>query len=134
MSAPFSWPFPTAAVAAVAIAVWAGPNYAITIPATAVAVGAAGATVVEAIVRRTDRPPLSLPRPEERPFGVRELFRVGTRGRPDIVALIDRIDRAGDHPDLLLRTDAEIRRLLALSDEEFLRYVRYRLDSIEGVS
>jgi len=132
MRIPFTLVFPVIAVLAAAAAVWAGPNYALAGPAVVIAVGAAALAFFE-VVLRTDRGPV-VPAPRRLRYvpGVQDLFLAGYAGRPEIVGLLDQIDREGDHPDRPLPTPAELARLGEMSDPEFLQYVRERLDALEG--
>jgi hypothetical protein len=131
MKAPFGALFPTLAILAVGVAVWAGPDYAIAVPATVLGVAAAGLTIVDAIRRRPHRPTTAFRLPDRSDYGVREMLRSGAVGRAEIVALLDRVDREGDHPDLPLRTPAELGRLVSIPEPQFLEYVRSRLDALE---
>ena len=132
MKAPFGPLFPTLAVAAIALAVWAGPDYVAAIPLTTLAVAAAGATIFDAVQRRGGLSPLPPVPRDDRVVGIRDLIRAGVPARPEILAVLDRIDRAGDHPDLPRRTQNELLLFVGMTHEEFLGYVRTRLDALEG--
>lgn len=132
MRAPFGLLFPFLAVLAVGVALWAGPDYGVAGPATVIAVAAAMLTFFEVIVRSGSRP-IAVPRRRARQVpGVQDLFAAGRAGRPEILGLLDRLDREGDHPDRPLPTPEELARLSAMSDPQFLEYVRARLNALEG--
>lgn len=134
MTAPFGALFPAAAIAAALAAVWAGPDYAVAVPASVLAVAMGGLTLMDAIRRRgARRARVASPLPMRSP-GVRDLLRGGATARAQIVELLDRIDREGDHPELPRRPDAELHRIALLSSVEFHRYVVARLDALEGAS
>jgi len=134
MRVPYGALFPVVAVLFVALAVWAGPNYAVAVPATVAAVAAAGATAFEVYLRAAP-PARDAPSGRRRPVpSVRELFVAGPASRTEIVGLLDRIDREGDHPDRPRATPRELRSIVGMSDDEFLRLVRARLDELEANS
>jgi hypothetical protein len=132
MRAPFGLLFPVLAVFAVALAVWAGPDYAIAGPATVAAVGAAALTFLDVVLRAGSRPSLAPVYRVRRVPGVGDLFLAGGAGRGQIVGMLDRLDREGDHPERPLPTPQELARIGWMSDPEFLGYVRERLDALEG--
>lgn len=61
-----------------------------------------------------------------------EWVREGELGREEIVRLLDRIDRMGSHPELPMRTEAELRSFRTMPRAAFLNLVDRRLDEIEG--
>ncbi|HTT14738.1 MAG TPA: hypothetical protein VMG81_03045 [Thermoplasmata archaeon] len=130
MRAPFGWFFPAIAVLAAGIAVWAGPDLALAVPATVVAVVSAGFLIGEVVVRawRPRLPPLGTSDVND---PVRAALRSGPLGREAIVAALDRVDRASQHPDLPTRTSEELRSVARLSAPEFRALVRERLDALE---
>ena len=132
MNAPFGVLFPALAIGAAAVAIVAGSDYAIAVPFAAGGVAAAAVAVLEAGGRLPRRRP-TLVRPAESVVaGVRPWFRGGSFGRAAIVEHVDRLDRRGDHPDLPIRSPAEVATIVRLPDDEFRAYVRSRLDAIEG--
>jgi len=134
MNLPFGWKLPLVAVIAIGIAVWAGRNVVVAIPAAAVAIGAGLLLLVEV----WGVPPATRPMPG--PLGqnpratVRDLFRSGRIGREEIVELLDRLERAGPTPRLPGRSAEEVERLARLSRPEFREYVRGRIDDLEARS
>ncbi|HTW55925.1 MAG TPA: hypothetical protein VMG36_05715 [Thermoplasmata archaeon] len=134
MSAPLAWLFAALAVAAALGAVWAGPDYTLAVPLCVLAVACAGLMLADAVTRRGARPIPPAPAMPRRSPGVRDLFYGGTVGRAQIVEILDRIDREGDHPDLPRRTDRELQQIARLAPSEFHRYVVARLDALEGAS
>jgi hypothetical protein len=128
-----SWMLPVAALAATGIAVWAGPNLALAIPAAAIAVFLAAVLFAFALndswgegARRG--PPRA--RPEV--FRLRAALRSGPMGREALVATLDRVERSGPTPDLPKRTAEEIAQIVDLSPTEFRAYLRSRLDDLEA--
>ncbi|MCI4339196.1 MAG: hypothetical protein L3J68_02540 [Thermoplasmata archaeon] len=121
------------AVAATGLALWAGPNLAISAVAAAAAVVAAGLLFLSAWV---DRPPARVavaPYRSERdipPF--RYGFRSGRFGREELISTLDRIERLGPTPELKSRSSGEMDSIARLSAAEFSDYVRRRLDDLEA--
>jgi hypothetical protein len=134
MTAPFGPFLPALAVAAALAAIWAGPDYGVAVPACLLAVACAGGTLADAVNRRGARVDRPRPRMPERSPGIRDLFYGGAIGRAQLVDILDRIDREGDHPELPRRADGELREIARLTPEEFHRYVVRRLDALEGAS
>lgn len=132
MNAPFSWLFPALAAVASGVAIGAGRDLSLAVPAAVVAVAAGALTVVEALARRRApaRPPPAVPANPR--ATVQEAFRGGGYGRELLVDLVDRIERAGPHPELPGRSIEATRALVALSPDEFRRYLRDRVNALEG--
>ncbi len=132
MNAPFSWMFPTIAAVASGLAIGAGRDLTLAVPAAVVAVAAGGLTVVEALARRRapSHPPPAVPANPR--ATLQQAFRGGAYGRELLVDLVDRIERAGPHPELPGRSIEATRALAALSPDEFRRYLRDRVDQLEG--
>jgi len=135
MNRSLGWFLLAVAVVAMGIAVWADNNFRIAIPASVVAVIAAGLLFIDAFVGRE-----TLPRPvEERPAvreagPLRTAFRSGRLGRETIADLLDRLERAGPNPGLPGRLGEETKRILRMPADEFRNYVRQRLDDLESRS
>lgn len=135
MTAPFGALGPALAVVLALVAVVTGPNYAVSVPAAVLAIGAAGFTLYDAVRRSArGRPPGRGPTPRPELFGARAWLQQGTVGREEIVLLVDRLDRAADRPELPVRTPAEVEEVVHLPDPEFRAWVNGRLDAIEGES
>ncbi|HTP55100.1 MAG TPA: hypothetical protein VML53_00325 [Thermoplasmata archaeon] len=132
MKGPFGFIPPAIAVAAAFTAIGAGPNYAIALPMSVIAVTAAAFTAADALARTARRAPARTPPRGGRTAGLREWFVRGRIGREQIVLFLDRLDRAGDRPELPIRSSEEIEGLVRLPDAEFRAFVRRRLDAIEG--
>ncbi len=134
MNSPFGWKLPLIAAVAIVVAIWAGRNVTIAIPAAAVAVGSGLLLLVEV----WGIPPAA--RPGDVSVGgspritVRDLFRTGRLGREEIVELLDRLERAGPNPQLPGRGTEELDRISRLSRAEFRAYVRQRLGELEARS
>lgn len=134
MKAPFGVLFPALALGLALVAIAVGANYAVAVPAGAAAVVFAGLTLWDAVRRSDPSGRRAAARGHPPPVGARGWFLHGGVGREELVLLVDRLDRAGDHPDLPVRTPAEVERILRLSDREFRAYVNARLDAIEGIA
>lgn len=122
----------TVAVVATGLAVWAGDNFTIAVPAATGAVLAAGLLIADVALGRSR----TARRPEEGAEAkevdtVRVAFRSGRLGREAIADLLDRLERAGPNPELPRRHAAETGRLARMSAAEFRIYVRQRLDDLE---
>jgi hypothetical protein len=133
MNSPVGWFLPAIAALAAALAIWAGPNLTIALPAAAIATLAAGLLFVEAGIesrnRRLRRSELSW-QPEL--FRLRSAIRSGPLGREELVTTLDRVERAGPAPDLPARAGAEMEAIVGLPASEFRRYLRTRLDDLEA--
>lgn len=136
MRLPFGWLLVALAAVATALALWAGSNLALAVPAGVVAVAAAAFLFGEAWLRHGTRravPATPLPAADSA-SALRTNFRSGPLGREAIVVLLDRLEREGLHPELPARRPAEFARFARLSPAEFRRYVRDRLDELEAGS
>lgn len=123
------------AAAAAGIAVWAGANLALGVPAAVTAVGLASLLLVESIPRSLGRGETG---PAVRPTGeadrIRTAFGTGRVGRERIVSLLDAYERSGPNPAYAGHRPEEVARLVALPGHEFRAYVRSRLDDLEARS
>jgi hypothetical protein len=129
---PFGALLPAIAIVATGVAIWAGRNAAIAVPAGAFAVAAAGLLFAEAWTGRT-RPGGSVIGDREEGGGaIRKAFRSGRLGRKRIVETVERLERAVPHPETARRTREEVDRLVALSPAEFREYLRAQLDELEA--
>jgi hypothetical protein len=133
MNSPVGWVLPAVAVASAAVAIAAGPDLSLAVPASVIAVVAAGAVFLGAWHGAPDRrtAPASDGWPPESER-VRMVFRSGSFGREYLVDLLDRVERTGVRPDLPLRTANETRRITELPAEQFDEYVRSRLSYLEA--
>lgn len=133
MRSAIGWAVPAAAVVATGIAIWAGPNVSIAVPAAALAILAAAMLFVGGWLDRAERGRRRpLPRSEPEMFRLRSSLRSGPLGREDIVTTLDRVERGGPTPDLPARSPQEIERLVQLPLSEFREYLRTRLDDLEA--
>jgi hypothetical protein len=123
------------AIISTGIAVWAGDNFALAVPAATVAVLAAGLLLVDAFLERsrTAGLPEGSSEPKETET-IRAAFRSGRFGREAIADFLDRLERAGPNPGLPSRRAEETRRLMRMPYAEFRNYVRQRLDDLESRS
>ena len=121
-------------VAAVAtgLAVAAGTNASLAIPAATAAV-AAGALFLVGVVEQTRWPSgRPLPTVPVDPARVRSSLAAGPRGRPALVYLLDNLERSGGTMNVPVPSDAELRHLAQLSREEFRQYLTDRVNDLEG--
>lgn len=122
-----------AAVVATGLAIWAGDNFILAVPAATAAVLAAGLLFAEAVLEssRTARPPEGDTGSNE--VGtLRVAFRSGRLGREAIAELLDVLERAGPNPGLPSRRADETSRIVHMPAAEFRSYVRQRLDDLES--
>lgn len=133
MNSRVGWVLPTIAILATALAVWAGSDLVIALPAAGLAVLAADLLFVGAWLDARDRgaprPPPPSPHEVSR---LRLALHSGPLGREDLVLALDRLERSGPNPDLLPRSGAEVDSLVRLPRVEFQRYLRQRLDDLES--
>jgi hypothetical protein len=135
MRAPFGWFVPALAVAAAGVAIWAGSNLSVALPAGAVAVAAAAFLLVDAGLRSAPperRPPA--PRPANPKQNLRASFRSAGFGREVILDAVDRVDRILLSPELPTRSIEESQRVQRMTADEFRAYLASRLDAIEARS
>lgn len=122
------------AVAAVAtgIAIWAGPNFVIALPASVSAVLAASLVFLEAGTAWVPSPSSRAVPPLPSTTGsLRRAFHSGRLGREGIVDTLDRLERAGPNPDLPARRLEETGRILRMPEREFREYLRTRIAQLE---
>jgi len=131
MNSRVGWVLPTIAALATALAVWAGSDLVIAIPAAGLAVLAADLLFVGAWLDARDRRAPPLPRYPHEVSRLRLALRSGTLGRGDLILVLDRLERSGSNPDLLPRTASELDALVHLPPSEFRQYLRQRLDDLE---
>jgi len=116
---------------AAGVAVAAGTNLAVIVPAAAVAVGAASLLLL-GMVERIRWPDGSTAAPTPTEIGrVRTSLTSGAWGRSDLVALLDHLDRSEAGKQLPSTPAEEVTRLQALSREEFREYLRVRVGDLE---
>jgi hypothetical protein len=131
MRLPFSWLFPAVAIAASGLALGAGRDLSIALPAAVLAVVAGALTIVEVLVQGSPpraRRESTVPNPRA---SVHAAFRSGRYGREELLTTLDKLERAGPHPDLPSRPAGEIDRLTRLPAAEFRQYVADRLHALE---
>jgi len=119
------------AVLASGLAIAAGTNEALVLPAATVAVVAA-ALLLAGVAERTRWPSgRALPVLPADPARVRSSLAAGVRGRPTIVWLLDNLERSAGTPNVPVPSDEEIARLKSLRPEEFREYVAARVAELE---
>lgn len=123
------------AVTAAGVAVWAGPELSIALPAGVLAALAASLLFVEVGTSHASFPSLraSRPLPPSTAY-LRRAFTFGRLGRETILETLDRLERTGPNPGLPARDPAETRRILRMPRREFRAYLRARLDRLELAS
>lgn len=120
------------ATVATGIAVWAGPNVSVALPAAVVAVIAASLLFIEVGANRISSARLRRAAPSPSAVGtLRRAFTSGRLGREAIVDTLDRLERAGPNPNLPARQLEETGRILRMSEREFREYLRTRVDQLE---
>jgi len=131
MKLPFGWALPALAVGATIVALAAGPNRSLAVPAAAVAVAAAGLALWLAARRWGHRETVSA---NEMAVvdSTADWFDEGVMGQEAIVLMLDRIERQLTHPELPSRSTEEFDRIRMLPPEEFLDYVEHRLNELES--
>jgi hypothetical protein len=119
------------AVVASGLAIAAGTNGATALSAAVVAVAAA-ALLLFGVVGQTRWPPgRPLPTLRADPGRVRSSLEAREHGRPALVVLLDNLERSGGNPYRPNTTVEELHRLQELSPEEFRKYLRERVQTLE---
>lgn len=122
-------------VAAVGIAVWAGPGSYLEMPMTVLAIVSASVLFVEAWSVRAHPPPEpGGPTPVAPARVLRAALGQGAHGRETLLATLDRLERSGPNPGLPPRPLEEWSRLLGMTDPEFRQYLIARLDRLESMT
>jgi hypothetical protein len=130
---PFvNWGLPVVAGVATVLAVLAGSNLAIALPAAVVAVLAAALLFARRWSDRARPPEPSAPPPRTDADRLRLAFRSGRIGREEVVITLNRLERSFLDPELAPPPVDELSRLAALPPEEFLTYVRRTVDRLEA--
>jgi hypothetical protein len=132
MRAPFGWGAPAVAIAAAAVAIWAGNHLEVSVPATVVAVVASGFLLADAGARTSARhrraDARSAPSASE---NLRSAFRSGRYGRQKVLEELDRVERRLRPPGPPARSLEQSERIVGSSAEEFRAYVAARLSAME---
>jgi hypothetical protein len=133
MTAPYGWGLVIAAIAATAVAIWAGANLALAIPAAVVAISAATLLIAEVALRAgagrsTVAPGPASPQPAE----VRTALVSGRLGRERLVLLLDTLELRASGVKRGPRPPEEIDRIAKMPAEEFRGYLQARVDGLEG--
>jgi len=133
MNLPRGWPLLLLASAALAIAVYAGPNQGVATLLAALALLAVGLLLLAPVrtLAADRRPDAPAGRPEPA-SSFRAALEAGRSGRSEVVAQIDLVERRTVRPERPTTPATELSRLRALSRSEFREYVSRRLDAIEG--
>jgi hypothetical protein len=127
------WFLPAVAAVLVGVAIWAGPNVPLALPAAAIAVIVVAAMFVLAWADSEGRKrPKVATVWEPDVFRLRTAIRSGPLGREEIITTLDRVERMGPTPDLPTRGVDEMNQLTKVSPEEFRTYLRRRLDDLEA--
>ena len=130
MSSGVPWVLGVVALLATGLAIAAGSNDTLSVPLGALAVGAAALLLVGVLgrTRWPARRPDSAPRAD--PGHVRAALREGTFGRAELIALLDRLERAAGSR-VANTLPPEIERLQALPDDQFREYLAARVGDLE---
>jgi len=119
------------AIVASGLAILAGANVPAALLAASVAV-AAVAFLLVGVAERTRWPDLTIPRGVNAdPEGVREAMAAGPYGRADLIALLDRLERADASGHFSNSPPEEVDRLVALGPVEFREYLERRVSDLE---
>ncbi|MGI0071349.1 MAG: hypothetical protein ACRECT_04690 [Thermoplasmata archaeon] len=133
MRSPLGWFLPAVALLAAGVAVWAGPNFALAIPAAATATLAAALLFLDAWFDRPGRVPARLSAmPPRETSRLRAALTSGTLGREELVLTLDTVERKGLTPDLPVRTVSELEAIVGLPAKEFRDYLRERVERLEA--
>jgi hypothetical protein len=132
MKSPVGWVLPLVAAVATVLAVVAGSNLAVALPAAAIAVLAAGLLFARTWSLRARGPDPAPPDPRTDADRLRTAFRSGRIGREELVLALNRLERSLLRPDLAPPPVAELARLAALPPDQFRKYVRGQLDRLEA--
>ncbi len=134
MNVPFRWTFVIVALLATVGAIVVTADFPLAVGFAAVAVLAAGLALWDSL-RTPEIEVAPTPAAAAPPEGGSEVwFASGEMGQEAIILLLDRVDRALVHPALPSRETAELEEISALSREEFLEYVEYRLAELEAAA
>jgi hypothetical protein len=131
MSSPVGWVLPAIAGVATGVAVLAGTNLAIALPAAAVAVISAALLFAELGADRAGAGPASEARSGTDIDRLRLAFQSGRIGREEIVLALVRLERRSVDPGLRMPSAEELRRIVDLPRDGFLGYVRSTVDRLE---
>ncbi len=133
MNLPPDWPLLLLAGGATVLAIDAGANLAVAIPAGGVAIVVAGLLLLTSLGQVAWRPSAAPSlEPPTATSSMRAAFRAGRAGRMSIVVELDRVERRVLDPTLPTRSAAEEHRIRHLSPAEFRAYLNARLDAIEA--
>lgn len=117
---------------ATGVAVAAGPNLDLAVPAGGAAVAFAAALGLENYLASRGARPAPYRLPDTSPSArIRRAFAGGRIPREEIVLLLDHVERAGPNPALPSRAHADLASIVELPPAEFRRYVSARLDRLE---
>jgi hypothetical protein len=133
MNLPSDWPVLVLAAGAAVLAIDAGADLTVAVPAGIAAVALAALLLVTSVGevswRGAPTPPVE---PPTTTSSLRAAFRSGRSGRISIVLEVDRLERHGLHPQLPTRNAAEEERIRRMPRAEFREYLAARLDQIEA--
>jgi hypothetical protein len=133
MRTVLEWTLALLAFALVGLAIWAGPNIPLALPAAALAILFLGLLFLLAWSDSEPRRRPTTPRVWEPDVSrLRTAIRSGPLGREEIVTTLDRVERMGPTPDLPTRGVDEMDRLTHVSPQEFRSYLRRRIEELEA--
>ncbi len=131
MNSPVGWTLPIVAVVATVVAVVSGDHLSYALPAAAIAVLAAALLFVRTWSARARRPEPPPP-PRTDVDRMRLAFHSGRLGREELVLTLNRLERSFLDRDLPPPSVDELARITALPPEQFLGYLRSRVDRLEA--
>jgi hypothetical protein len=132
MISPVSWMLPSVALAATVLAVVAGGNLSIALPAAAIAVLAAALLFARSWSRRARAPDPPPPPARTDTDRLRLAFHSGRLGREEVAVALNRLERSFLDPNLAPPPVDELSRVAALPPEQFRSYVARKLDRLEA--
>jgi hypothetical protein len=132
MNSPLPWLLPLVAVAATVLAVVAGANLSVALPAAAIAVLAAALLFARSWSHRARPADPPAPRTRTDTDRLRLAFHSGRLGREEVAIALNRLERSFLDPDLAPPPLDELTRVAALPPDQFLAYVRGKLDRLEA--
>ncbi len=132
MRSAATWALPLVAAVATALAVLAGGNLALALPAAALAVLAAALLFARGWSKRARRPDPLPARPRTDTDRLRLAFHSGRIGREEVVIALNRLERSFLDPGVPPPAVDELTRVAALPPDQFRAYVRAQLDRLES--
>jgi hypothetical protein len=120
---------------ATGVAVWAGPNLAVAVPAAVIAIAMGVLVGVSQAVKPSGPAPVEVEVPETTSLVVLEsALTSGPLGRAYVLSLLDGLERRLRDRNAPMRSEADQQRLVRGSDAAFRTFVEKRLTELERES